>query len=91
MNTEFAGPMLPKMNKEAVLAKILMWAFHNDIEISMSSFSKEGYKKQIQMDLIKNGRREYIRLYDFEELTLNQIQNLIEQQAFKLCLTRLIL
>lgn len=80
------------MSHNVTLAKIITWAFENDIEITVKGFKPtDGLKMQIEIILSKNGAKKLIRLLDFEELDNSFIQRLVEKTAFELCLTRLIL
>lgn len=72
-----------------LLAKVLEWAFENEIKITIGTFKSPGLKDQIELTISKNGRSEYIRFLEFEQTDRVKIQNDIMEKAFNLCLTRL--
>jgi hypothetical protein len=76
---------------EAVLAKIIKWAFENGIEISVRNYKEIGMKDQIEIDLKKNGVSELIRIFDWDELDRRWLQNAIQDRALNLSLTKLAL
>lgn len=76
---------------EQQLAKIITWAFANEIEITVRCQKEAGVKDKIEIELMKNGKKSLVRIYDWEDLGHNQVKLMVEAQAFELCLTRLVL
>jgi hypothetical protein len=77
--------------KEQILARVLIWAFSNDIEIAVGKYKTEGLASQIEITMKKNGKTEYIRLINWDEMDAGWLKKAVETCAFNLCLTRLIL
>lgn len=72
-----------------ILAKVLNWAADNEIEVKLGMAKFPGLKDQVEITLGKNGRQKLIRFMDFGELEKHNIQTILMNQAFELCLTRL--
>lgn len=73
-----------------ILAKIIEWAFANSIEINVKSHQEQvGLKEVVEITISKHGKKEMVRFFDWAEMTRPLIQQLIMDQAFNLCLTRL--
>lgn len=80
------------MEIEKTLTKIIIWAFANGIEITVRKFKAPvGQRNMIEIELNKNGKKELVRLYDWEEIDAPWLQRMIENAALNLSLTRLVL
>lgn len=73
------------------LTKIIVWAFKNGIEIKVASFKEVGLKEQVEISLIKNGKKKVFLTPCFEELDKKYLKNKIEEMAFDLHIERLYL
>lgn len=77
------------INEFEILSKVVKWAVENEIEIALSSSKEEGYARQIEVKLSRNGKYEVMKFYDFDDLSRPIFKNMITERALNLCLTRL--
>lgn len=77
---------------ECKISKIIKWAFENEIEIKVSKAPKiEGQKEMIMVVMNKHGKEKNFKMYDWDEIDNKWLSDAIENLAFDLCLTRLVL